>query len=471
MHFFNRFLIVASLVIILSNVVSGQNYSIMPLGNSITQGDNAHFSYRYMLWKKLIEDGVSFDFVGSMTEHYNCGAPVFPDYNGQSFDMDHEGHWGWRCDQIINGGPSSNCAGPGNLSSWLNNYTPDIVLLHGGTNDLYQGQSVSSTLTEIESIIGILRADNPNVAILLATVIPTTINNLQIKIILLNAEIPNIAVSMADPNSPIIIVDQFAGFDPILDTQGDGVHPNESGEEKMAQKWRDAIQSVIVSPTGLHLDLKVFLGGAYLNGGVQRVNPGLTAGFQPFNQPPWIYAGIEELFEIGPDIVDWVLVELRDAGIPEQANESSIISTQACLLNVNGQVLDVQGLSDLYFNVSVTQNLYVVIHQLNHLPVMSGAAIAENAGIYSYDFSSSIGQAYGGSQAMRDLGDGFYGMISGDYNMDGIIDDLDKSLGWEPNAGNSGYLNADLNLDGTVNNLDKNEYHILNLNKVSFVPQ
>ena len=35
------------------------------------------------------------DFVGSLKENYG-GMPRHTD-----FDMDHEGHWGWRADQVL----------------------------------------------------------------------------------------------------------------------------------------------------------------------------------------------------------------------------------------------------------------------------------------------------------------------------------------------------------------------------------
>jgi lysophospholipase L1-like esterase len=44
--------------------------------------------------------------------------------------------------------------------------------------------------------------------------------------------------------SPVILVDQYSGFDGKADLY-DMVHPNASGEEKMAAKWFDAMQNVL----------------------------------------------------------------------------------------------------------------------------------------------------------------------------------------------------------------------------------
>src|SRR5215204_6437165 len=67
---------------------------IMPLGDSITEAEGGHASYRYWLWKSLTQAGFNdIDFVGSRTGVFN-GSPQFSD-----FDQNHEGHWGWRADE------------------------------------------------------------------------------------------------------------------------------------------------------------------------------------------------------------------------------------------------------------------------------------------------------------------------------------------------------------------------------------
>jgi len=203
------------------------------IGDSITQaqgrrGTNGGYSYRYNLWTKLIDDGREFDLVGSLDKN-NGGYPSWPLHNGQAFDQDHEGHWGWRADAILNG------MGNGSLSTWLTGYTPDVVLLHIGSNDALQSQSTPSTVSEIETIIDTLRADNANVTIFLAKLIPTDrVQNPNITA--LNTEIDGIASGKSTAASPVFVVDQSAGFDVAADTF-DGIHPDASGEEKMATKW------------------------------------------------------------------------------------------------------------------------------------------------------------------------------------------------------------------------------------------
>lgn len=199
---------------------------IMPLGNSITQSDSNHNSYRRNLWQKLKAGGYNVDFVGSQTDHYFWSKPPDPD-----FDLNHEGHWGWRADQILK-----------KINKWTVTYQPDIVLIHLGHNDIFHGNSIQSTINELGYIIDILRSHNAKVIVLLAQLIPTHPQSISIQ--KLNAEIPKLARSKSTVESPIIVVDQWNGFDASTDTY-DGVHPDESGEEKMATRWYAAIAKTL----------------------------------------------------------------------------------------------------------------------------------------------------------------------------------------------------------------------------------
>jgi lysophospholipase L1-like esterase len=160
------------------------------------------------------------------------------------FDPDHEGHSGWRADQILNGIGHSDCSGSGGLGIWLGSYTPDISLIHLGTNDLLQGQSIESTVSELEGIIALLRADNPAVKVLLAKIIPTSDARAAARVPLLNEQIALLAARMDTATSRVVLVDMTIGFNTATDLY-DGVHPNPSGEQKMAQQWYQALVQVL----------------------------------------------------------------------------------------------------------------------------------------------------------------------------------------------------------------------------------
>lgn len=223
---------------------------ILTLGDSITQAEANRASYRYPLWKKLVDADIDFDLVGSMTKQldtYNPGPPPQPDYKGLKFDRDHEGHFAWRVGEIINGRAHDNGSGKGKLADWLKTYDIDIALIHLGTNDAFQRLPHKVTKQNLQTIVNLLRQDNPRVVIMLAQLIPAAQSPGDDEaVIALNNVIPEFASSMNTKESPVIVVDHFSGFDLKKDTY-DNVHPTASGEEKMGQAWFDAINSYLKS--------------------------------------------------------------------------------------------------------------------------------------------------------------------------------------------------------------------------------
>ncbi len=199
---------------------------IMLLGDSITQGDSNHRSYRYFLWQKLLDVQANVDLIGSMRENYN-GSPEWPDYRGVEFDRDHEGHWGWRIDELLE-----------KIDGWLKKNQPDVVLLHIGSNDVFHKNSLDSTIDELIELIGRLRAANDQVALFIAKVLPA--DRLNSELTELNKNIVETVNRLNNERSPIFIVDQNTGFNVTEDTY-DGVHPNASGEMKMADIWMKAL--------------------------------------------------------------------------------------------------------------------------------------------------------------------------------------------------------------------------------------
>lgn len=264
-HFFKAFLLLL-IFSVFTLALQAEPLKIMALGNSITQGNTEHPSYRYPLWKKLIDAEIDFEYVGSHNVN-NGGIPNLPDHKGKKYTNLNEGHWGWRADQLLRG--NNDERNKGKLSDWLEGYTPDLVLMHVGSNDVMQEQPVDQTIKELEDIVREIRRKNPGVTILLAKLIPIwrekvgqpTIDRLNA----FNAQIPVLANKLNTAQSPVLVVEQPTNFDPApgIDTS-DGIHPNASGEEKMAQNWFEAISSEIIVP--LPVELQGFQGIATQSG-------------------------------------------------------------------------------------------------------------------------------------------------------------------------------------------------------------
>jgi lysophospholipase L1-like esterase len=211
---------------------SGEAVKIMPLGDSITQGSGGEATYRYFLWHRLLGAGYRVDFVGSLTG-VDWGDPKYPD-----FDQDHEGHSSYRADDVLL-----------ELDGWLSANLPEVVLVHLGTNDVTAGETTASTIQELGRIVDVLRSHNPGVIVLLAQIIPCEWNDSAVRE--LNAEVPLLAAEKSTAQSPVLAVDQWTGFSAAEDTS-DGVHPNESGERKMAARWYEALVTVLPAPPAGH---------------------------------------------------------------------------------------------------------------------------------------------------------------------------------------------------------------------------
>lgn len=229
-----------------------------------------------------------------------------------------------------------------------------------------------------------------------------------------------------------------------------------------------------VEPAAL-LDLVVFLEGpftglamnTYLND--QNALPLL----QPFGGSPWYYAGVESVPGIpSPDIVDWLLLELRETtGDASSATSASVIGRQAVFLKSDGSIVSEDGFSLPEFDFFISNNLFVVIWHRNHLGVMSAVPVVRTNGVFTYDFSSGESTVYGGVSAHKELAAGVWGLIAADANADGQINADDKTGSWMIQAGLAGYLSGDFNLDNQVGNPDKNNLWIQNTGFSSGVPE
>ncbi|MET8304633.1 RICIN domain-containing protein [Micromonospora sp. NPDC005223] len=193
---------------------------VMPLGDSITEGTQVPGGYRIGLWQRMAADGYRVDLVGSQ-----FNGP------GNLGDHDHEGHPGWRIDQI-----------DANITGWLNSYQPRTVLLHIGTNDILQNYNVSTAPNRLSSLIDRITNTAPNADVFVAQIIPLANSGQEAAVRTFNAAIPGIVQSKVNAGKRVHLVDQHSA----LTTADliDGIHPTATGYDKMAAVWYRALQSV-----------------------------------------------------------------------------------------------------------------------------------------------------------------------------------------------------------------------------------
>ena len=225
-----------------------------------------------------------------------------------------------------------------------------------------------------------------------------------------------------------------------------------------------------INSTAIQLSIKVFLEGPFNGTDMDTDLYGDIPLSQPYNTAPWNYSGTENVASIpNNDVVDWMLIELRETtGDSSTAYSSAMIARQAVFVLNNGTITGLDGINNPEFSVNITHNLFVVLWHRNHLGIMSAYPLTESGGIYTYDFTTPAGQAYG-TDAQKNLGT-VYGMFASDGNADNVIDTLDISATWATDAGNSGYLNGDFDLDTQADNIDKNDVWLPNTGEECQVP-
>ena len=220
---------------------------IMPLGDSITCGITTGYipgAYREKLYQNLFGAGMVTKFVGSWNAGYYSTILTMA---SQDY---HEGHPGYTIGQINTGldGPGvqtydlgyyltgSNGTGRGPVS-------PDVVLLHIGTNNSAGSQTAAQMAADLQSLLDKLKSYLPNAQIFVATLIPNgtaTRDALQVQY---SALIPGI---LANEGPNFHLVDMYTGYP--AGGLVDGLHPNQAGYYWMADRWSSAISSVFHPP-------------------------------------------------------------------------------------------------------------------------------------------------------------------------------------------------------------------------------
>ncbi|MDP9869918.1 MULTISPECIES: SGNH/GDSL hydrolase family protein [Streptosporangium] len=193
---------------------------IMPLGDSITDGFNVPGGYRVNLWRSLADADHLVDFVGS---GFNGPAELA--------DHDHEGHPGWRIDEI-----------DAQVSGWIGAASPRTVLLHIGTNDIVQNRDLGGAPARLSALIDRIAAAAPQAELFVATIIPLADPVLEARAVAYNAAIPGIVRSKAAAGGHVHLVDMHAAV--TTADLADGVHPNRTGYDRMASAWYAALSSV-----------------------------------------------------------------------------------------------------------------------------------------------------------------------------------------------------------------------------------
>ncbi|WP_457513336.1 GDSL-type esterase/lipase family protein [Streptomyces sp. TE33382] len=192
-------------------------FAVMPLGDSITLGvgSGARTGYRPALAASLTGHTSTLEFVGSQV-----------DADGAR----HEGHSGWRIDQL-----------QANVETWLAGAKPNLITLHIGTNDMNRDYQVATAPQRLGTLIDQIHTASPDTTVVVASLVPATDPVVQARIDTYNTAIPGIVADRVQRGYKISQVSMSALTTADLN---DNLHPNNAGYTKMAAAFLGGIATV-----------------------------------------------------------------------------------------------------------------------------------------------------------------------------------------------------------------------------------
>jgi lysophospholipase L1-like esterase len=206
----------------------------MPFGDSITEGYPNGGGYRIELFRLAHQAGRSITFVGSVSN-----GPTMVD--GVAFPRNHEGHGGYTI------------SGTNGIAQFvqpsMQSYTPHIITLMIGTNDLNGNIDVANAPTRLGALLDGVYAQDANVFVILAQIVPSRTDSLNQRVQTYNAAMPALVTSQTNRGRHIVLIDMYGAFtrDANYTTTllGDNLHPNDAGYVRMGETWYAALASYL----------------------------------------------------------------------------------------------------------------------------------------------------------------------------------------------------------------------------------
>lgn len=248
-------------------------------------------------------------------------------------------------------------------------------------------------------------------------------------------------------------------------------------ENGWASNWANltTLGSFAIGPRGgeIVFNAKVFLEGPYRYGSMAN---DLRATDNLPNTPPDMYPynldPNREMYattELPDSVVDWVLVEFRSS----LSSDERYYRTY--LVRADGRIVDQYGNTDIMLNSLSSLdsnridsgNYFIAIKHRNHLSIITNKfhpIIPGSKKIFDFTTSQFI---HGGEEALKHIGfkpdnSKLFGMIAGDVNQDGIVNDEDFDthllVTFENIESNDfdGYDLLDTDLNSTITTKDYN---------------
>jgi len=119
---------------------------------------------------------------------------------------------------------------------------PNIVLLHIGTNDMYQNLNVTTAPDRLSNMMDQIFTGCPDVVLLVALIVQSSAVATNTLIVQYNNAIKtNIIPTFASAGKHVVMVDMYEGLNSTTDF-ADFLHPNDLGYARMAEIWYEGLQ-------------------------------------------------------------------------------------------------------------------------------------------------------------------------------------------------------------------------------------
>lgn len=226
--------------------------------------------------------------------------------------------------------------------------------------------------------------------------------------------------------------------------------------------------SVLTVPTPpVLLSPRTYLGGVYAAGSPPMSDALRTQGrlplLEPYSALGYAHLGTGGGETVQPStllvtgnnaIVDWVLVELRQAG-----GAGAVVASRSALVQRDGDVVGPNGTSPVAFYVPSGGSYRIALRHRNHLGVMSASPITLTTTTSTLNFTAPATATYGTS-AQNNLS-GTMVLWPGNVNFDGVVkyvgpnndrDPILQAIGGSvpTNTVSNVYSGRDVNLDGII---------------------
>lgn len=233
---------------------------VMIIGDSITQGYEGDYSWRYRIWQWFEKQKYSVDFVGPYAGTHSDYSSYEPSVNGgyaedieEDWDSDHFSLWGHTIWQFKD-----------KIHQQVLIDEPDMLLVELGFNDMFwRGYSPPDILSLMKEFVDNARAAKPNIVLALADIpqmldgdhgdIPITTDAYNV---LLEKTIPEWSTEL----SPIKLVrfrEHYTCGGKSCNSTHDGLHPNALGEFELAVAFSETLVELGIGKSAMVIPDKI----------------------------------------------------------------------------------------------------------------------------------------------------------------------------------------------------------------------